>query len=86
MLKSYFYCSKNAILGVVSKKGMGYVLTVLERPKRLLTIGAQGRPQLSNIGGGSQEFTFNPSEMFENLLLKGVRTPMTLPHKGARKT
>ena len=59
---------------------MGYVLTVLERV--LLTIGAQGRPQLSDIGGGGgvgQEFKFNPPDFFENLLLKGGQDPFDPP-------
>ena len=48
-----FYCSKKRHTWGCFEEGTGYVSTVLERPiERLLTIGAQGRPQLSDMGGG----------------------------------
>ena len=71
MLKSYFLQFQKCHTWGCFEQGMRYVLTELERPKRLLTIGAQGHPQFSDIeGGGVKSLNFIPRK-FENMLHKG---------------
>ena len=76
MLKSYFLLFQKRHTWGCFEEGMGYVLTVLERPKR------QGRPQLSDIGGGG----LKSLHLITLKCLKGGQDPSDPPPWGARKT